>query len=527
MVLIVNKRSPWEPLIEGLSQGLESYGQMYQQGKKRESFIDALEKSGKYTKEEARLIASAPESIGKEFIKGGTSAANIARYEAARRGEYVPSAVSIPSQQAQPTYTQPSPMQQPVQREPLSENLNQLAQLQKQRLQQSMFGGQPEQIALVQQPQAMQPGGYLQQLQQAAQQAVQPGMQPMQQPGMQPTPQETPQLPRDLTQRGAAQAGRPVETPTTKADELYKRAERERNAANLASLDGNKVLADQYNENANSLEKRAKAALEGAAKEGYQEKNIRIKEHQAVKESVDKIFAAGETARDSMEITAKQRDMYLKGNITPQGKASFAKFLDSKLGEGIGDMFRTSDTQAINKLTAKRFENISDVIQGVPRGNTMIEMYLKGYVRDTNSKEAAANIMKLTDLADIKKEWRSDLAEEIVKANDNYYPIDFNIKLSALERERKQDLANRIEKHLFGVAEQEKAATGAVTPSAITGLAPQTTSEQPKAQPEKAATAFNVMSFGPTEGVPDGMRRQNKSGQIAIKVNGQWVPYGK
>jgi hypothetical protein len=44
MVMIVKQPSPWEPLVEGIGQGLEAYGKMYQERMQKKTKVDAYEK---------------------------------------------------------------------------------------------------------------------------------------------------------------------------------------------------------------------------------------------------------------------------------------------------------------------------------------------------------------------------------------------------------------------------------------------------------------------------------------------------
>ena len=63
MVLIVRRENPWAPFVQGLSQGLERYGQMYNTQKALEGM--------NYSPEKAAAIARMPEYMQKMFIQQG------------------------------------------------------------------------------------------------------------------------------------------------------------------------------------------------------------------------------------------------------------------------------------------------------------------------------------------------------------------------------------------------------------------------------------------------------------------------
>jgi len=475
MVTIVKEQSPWAPLIEGLGQGMQSYGKMRQESLKKDSVIKGLIASGK-SREEAEAIFHAHPLVAKEIMRDARMRNN--PYESEYTQEQ--SAPSfMDAQQQQPQYQpqeqssvieamqQMAPQQQQQQPQ-FPTNYSELVDLQRNNLAQKLMG-----LGGQQQPQGM--------LNQQPQQ-----------------PQQVPQV-QPVKEFESSPIFAEIDAYRSKADV------NRRNADKAVRL-GDKLSADNFANKAKSYEK----AIE------TKEASL-LKEHQVAAPIVQKVLDQGAAAEESMDLTEKQRDLVLKGGLSHPIVASVGKYLDRHLGKGIGDIIRSGDTQELNKLTAKRFENVRDVMGGVPRGNSMIEMYLDGFVKDTNSKDAMVNILKLTDLQDIKKIWKSNLAQEIVKENRDYNPRAFSRQLSVLEKKRKPQLGKMIEDHLFGVGKEEIQATGKITPSAISGLeGGQTAGKQQQ---------FNPTSFGTTANVPNGMVAM-VNGQKAINRNGQWVPYG-
>jgi hypothetical protein len=464
MVVVVNQPNQWAPLVEGITRGLGTAADMAYQSQQRKKQAKALVDTGRYTQAEADAIIGLDPVLAKELMKDKRFT-NVKYQNLEGTDQQAPlPEMQQQAQVAPPQQQQPVMQPQQTQTRELLSGINELAQLQRQKLlsglspsmgqQQGPFGfGQQEAPYGLPQMQ-LGPTGYSQapqqsfmnnlvglanqrnQLQQQMQQPQIPTALP-QAPAVQQT-QQTVSQPEPAVQQD-------IENPAIKEKNRYeKMAEISRNNATLATQIGDEARAKDYQTKAKAYDLKAKNILE----------NLKT-DDATVEKYVDPIFKEAESARDSMDISAKQRELVRSGNLSHPLIASIGKYLDKALGEGVGNIVLSGDTQQLNKLTAKRFENIQSAIGGVPRGNKMIELYLQGFIRDTNSKEAMDNILKLTDLQDIKKIWRENLAKEINKKNGGYYPRNFKTQLSDLEKERKPELGKMFEEHLGLISPQE------------------------------------------------------------------------
>lgn len=97
MVLIVRRENPWAPFVQGLSQGLERYGQMYNTQKALEGM--------NYSPEKAAAIARMPEYMQKMFIQQGaddTWLKNLGVGSQGAQAQYMPSEQYAPQMVEQP-----------------------------------------------------------------------------------------------------------------------------------------------------------------------------------------------------------------------------------------------------------------------------------------------------------------------------------------------------------------------------------------------------------------------------------------
>lgn len=451
MVLIVRRENPWSPFVQGLSQGLERFGQMRQEQKKRENFMDALVKTGNYTPEQARLISIAPEGLSKEFMKMGSNAKNIEDYKSILAGGSRQQATPIEQIQGEETQIPQTAMQlmQEPPKQNLSESLTNLVNLQKRNLLQKMMGGQqmqgqnedqwiPQPSQRMQSLNMLMGGGIPAQWQEQLQQ-------PMQQQAM----QNVPQVPRDLASipsQGQVETQQVVQpeaqqpqqnTYIDPASRYEEQAQNYRDAAMLASTRGDKLMADQFNENANSLEKKA-----------YESRKTQDKVDLLMAKKVEPIFSSAEAAKNSMRMTNDQRKLLREGGLSKPTVSAFANYLDKKYGEGTGDLFRSAPTQVFKKIAAKRIGDVKGAMGGAVRSAYMISLYLQQFARETNTNKAMEANFNLTDVQDYIAQVRAESANEIYKENGNHWPKDFDVAMYEKMKQKDDVIAQNIEEML-------------------------------------------------------------------------------
>jgi hypothetical protein len=400
---IIQERNPWEPFAQGFSQGLQNLAQGVAQGQQKKAFKEALIKSNKYTPEEANLIVNSPEKLQKHFIAMGTASKNQAEYDSILN----PQATVEPTQQTYTSTIVPQLGEQvstPKQESNLNTTLQGLLQKQTQEVSNKLLNNQ-WQPSLSPRMQAlnMLGGGGFNQMNQPSIMNQEEVVQPQQQPQVQTQPVQKPAPERIID---------PVQALDEKAD-------RYRRAARLATSKGDKLAADQFNADADSLERKAR-----------EERSYQSADEKEAYKLITPIFKEAEAAKDSMRITGEQRKLLRSGGMSPQITAVLGNWLDERYGgSGAGNLLLSDATQIFKKYGAKRLPSVKTDLGGAVRSYQELQLAMKQYASETNSERAMEANMDSTDVVDYVKQMKAQATKELIDENGGRPPKNFDKRL--------------------------------------------------------------------------------------------------
>jgi hypothetical protein len=439
MVLIVRRENPWAPFVQGLSQGLERFGQMRQEQQRVGNLAKAFESMG-YDPQQAQAMAVMPESIQGQFIKAKQKApaqemaqSILSKYGLAEQPTVQQSMQAMP-QQDSPSFIetlQAAQQGEPSQREELTNDLAALVKQQRQNLMNRMLGEQQEE-----QPQGFQPSmsyftGGVQQLPQMLNQDLMQRAANYQYP-MPQMQQEAPQVPRDMApiQQTASQIEQPlqqepiVEGAQPVASKKPTAEEMRTDALALASIGTPEAIAMSkvLTKKADAQEKRAQTAWDRADKR--------------VNEYVDK----EKVAREQLDLVTEMEQLDKTGTLDSPSKAVFAEMVDKITGiTGAGNGMLTADSQYFNKVRASLLKGMAKEFGGRVAVQEM-DNFMKKFPSLMNSKEGRQKIYELfkvnLDLANIDVQ----AAQNVIDRNGGYPPDNFSLAQRAEERRLRKEL---------------------------------------------------------------------------------------
>ncbi|RPJ51995.1 MAG: hypothetical protein EHJ95_04605 [Methanobacteriota archaeon] len=491
MVMIVKQENAWAPFAQGLAQGLERYGQIYQQNQQKGRLAKAFESMG-YDKEQAQAMTEMPEHLQQEFVKVKAKAPQQAALQALAQkyGMQEPQQNIQQSQQAPQEMSAIDLMQQATQqaqtpspKEDLTTQLSLLAKQQRQDLMNRMIGGQQPQFGQPQMGPQMQGlqglMGGMQGMPQAMDQDLLQRAAAMQYPEPQAAPQEVPQAPRDM-----AQVAPEVAAPSQVARETAKKPsadEMRADALQLAAMGTPDAVAMSkvLTKKADAQEARAQKAWDRADKK--------------VTEYVDKERAS----EDQLDLINQMKELDKTGKLDSPSRAVFASMVDKVTGiEGAGNGLLTGDSQLFNKMRASFLKGLSKEFGGKVAIQEM-DSFMKKFPSLMNSKEGRAKIYRMFEIAHDMANIDVKAAQDVIDNNGGYPPDNFTLEHQKRARILRKELTD---------------SRAAEVNSLIA-------SEQPSSsQQTTKSSALSVAK------VPEGRVVYTASGKAMKKVNGVMVP---
>ena len=221
-------------------------------------------------------------------------------------------------------------------------------------------------------------------------------------------------------------------------------------ASKLSSIGRDKQAADfrhlakQKRQDVNT-DIKAEATIRGAEirATGETEKNARkeiAKHHEESKPYIEKLEKDADIAEDRVRISKSVRKDIRQGKLDP---TSLPNFLANKFkGTPLEGIFSTAARKKLDAASVYFMEGMKDIFGGGVLSNAKLNIIAKKVISPENTPEANLAIMDIRDFQDEMKLKEREVANRILKENNDIRPPGFKRKINEIMSKEYAPIAN-------------------------------------------------------------------------------------